>query len=157
MKNGQLTNGTEIYGTRAQFMELRRSRSPVFRCKDEFGGRLLIQRSPGRLTAIWFHKLRLKFAASPRNYESIPKLRNRNVICFQWAPVPEIMTFRHWRTPKPAACARASRGACHSSAIERLSHQPAEEPVTLCPRRSAFGTRQNALGHRPIRRWRTQP
>ena len=64
-------------------MKLRRGRSPVFRCKDQFGGRVLIQRSPGRLTATWFHKLRFEFAASPRNYESIPKLCNRKVICFQ--------------------------------------------------------------------------
>ena len=43
------TKRAEICGTGAQFMKLRRSRSPVFRCKDQFGGRVPIQRSPGRL------------------------------------------------------------------------------------------------------------
>ena len=69
-------------------MKLRRSRSPVFRCKDQFGGRVLIQRSPGRLTATWFHKLRLEFAASPRNYESIPEIVQQESHLFSMSPNP---------------------------------------------------------------------
>ena len=82
------TKRAEICGTGAQFMKLRRSRSPVFRCKDQFGRRFLIQRSPGRLTATWFHKLRLDFPASPRNYVLIPEIVQQESHLFSMSPSP---------------------------------------------------------------------
>ena len=69
-------------------MKLRRSRSPVFRCKDQFGGRVLIQRSPGRLTATWFHKLRFRIRRQSQKLQINPEIVQQESHLFSMSPGP---------------------------------------------------------------------